>query len=99
MLARLAAGPARAGRSGGAGLPRARRQRRRWPALGCRTDQKWPVHAPEADALATRAPLRGAAGRQDAGEDAGARPARAAGGLALELAPPGPNAGRPARAA
>ena len=41
-------------------------------------------------------PVRGAAGRQDSREDGAATPARAAGGLALELAASGPNAGRAA---
>src|SRR5688572_16988905 len=93
MLARMATGPERAGRSASAGLPRARRQWWRWAALGCRADQKWPVYLPEAHALATRDSVHGAAGRQDVREDNAATPAGTAGSMAMELAKPGSNAG------
>src|SRR5262249_31600911 len=80
VLAGLAAGPARAFRPGGGGLSRARGQWRR-AALGRRADEEWPVHVPEADALAVRAALRGATGRQVAGEGRAAAAGRAVGGL------------------
>src|SRR5207249_1802589 len=88
VLAGLAAKLARAGRPGGDRLPRTRRQRRR-AGLGCRADQERPIHLPEADALAASDSVCGAAGRQDAGEGRAAAAAGPAGGVALELAPPG----------
>src|SRR5262245_22891870 len=98
MLAGLAAGPARADRSRGAGLPPARWQWRR-TALGCRADQEWPVFVPKTDPLATHDPIRSAAGRQDLCKNGVAPPAGTIGGLALELAAPGPDTGSAARIA